>query len=441
MLTRERVSTIWRLAYPTLIALSTNLMMSVADLIMVQPLGIRATAAVGVSAFCYTLVLAFMVGIDPAVQGMVARRRGQGSTEPRCLPLNAGLLAALILGVPLMILCEIFAPFLFSLLSSDPEVTRIGVPILRIYYAAILAYGLNSAFRGHWAGSEKPRVHMWISVVLNVINLFGNYVLIYGKFGFPALGAAGAALSTTLSIHLGLLLNFVMSYKRYWKDGFLRALPDRALVKRVFQLAIPSAGQEFFFSLGYLVFFWIIGQVGTRELAAANVLVRITMVLVLLAMCLAVSSATLVSRTLGEGDPEGAAEWGWDAAKLGVIAITTLGLPFVFFPREILAVFLSDPAAVEMAVIPLRMIGLTTGGGTLIYVFAYNLVTIGDGGRVMAISFGTQWLIFLPAAWFLGTVLHYGLLEIWIAQLCYGAVASHLITTRWRQGLWKQVKI
>jgi Na+-driven multidrug efflux pump len=94
-----------------------------------------------------------------------------------------------------------------------------------------------------------------------------------------------------------------------------------------------------------------------------------------------------------------------------------------------------------MAVIPLRMIGLTTGGGTLIYVFAYNLVTVGDGGRVMAISFGTQWLIFLPGAWFLGTVLHYGLLQIWIAQLCYGAVASHLITTRWRQGLWKQVKI
>jgi Na+-driven multidrug efflux pump len=244
-----------------------------------------------------------------------------------------------------------------------------------------------------------------------------------------------------VAIHVGLVLNFGMTYKRYWKDGFLRVLPDRKLVKRIFQLGMPITMQEFFFSLGYLVFFWIIAQIGTAELAAANVLVRITMVLVLLAMSLAVASATLVSRTLGEGDAEGAAEWGWDAAKLGVIAITALGLPFLFFPRQCLALFLSDPRAIEMAIIPLQMIGATTGGGTLIYVFAYTLASLGDGNRVMMISFSTQWFLYLPAVWFVGAYLHYGLLEIWLVQMVYGVIASTLIVTRWRQGLWKQVKI
>lgn len=441
MLTRERVSTIYKLAYPTLIALSSALLMSLVDLMMVRPLGIRATAAVGVSVFASTLILAFLAGIDPAVQGLVARRRGQGSTEARCLPLNAGLLAALIMGVPLMIICEILTPYFFSLLSSDPELIRIGVPVLRTYYAALLAYGMNAAFRGYWAGMEKPRVHMWIALILNSLNLLGNYVFIYGKFGAPALGAAGAALSTTLAWHVGLVLNFVMSYKRYWKDGFLRVLPSRALLKRIFQLAMPATMQEFFFSLGYLVFFWILGQVGTKELAAANVLVRITMVLVLLAMSLAVASATLVSRTLGEGDPEGADQWAWDAAKLGVIVITALGLPLLLFPEQCLSLFLSDPRAIEMAIIPLRMIAATTGGGTLIYVFAYTLVTVGDGNRVILISFSTQWLLFLPAVWFVGAYLHYGLLQIWLVQMVYGVTASTLIVERWKQGLWKQVKI
>jgi MATE family multidrug resistance protein len=441
MLTRERVATIWKLAYPTLIALSTALLMSLVDLMMVRPLGIRTTAAVGLSVFSHTVILAFLVGIDPAVQGLVARRRGQRSTEARCLPLNAGLLTALIVGVPLTILVEILTPYYFSLVASDPGVIRVGVPFLRTLYAGLLAYGMNSAFRGHWAGMEKPRVQMCIALILNSVNLFGNYVFIYGKFGAPALGATGAALSTTLAIHVGLILNFVMSYKRYWKDGFLRVLPDRTLLKRILLLAMPLSMQEFFFSLGYLVFFRIIGQVGTVELAAANVLVRITLVLVLLAMSLGVASATLVSRTIGEGDPDGAAQWGWDAAKLGYIALTAIGLPFLLFPGQILSLFLSDPRAIEMAIIPMRMIAITLNGGSLIYVFAYTLVSVGDGNRVMLVSFSTQWLLFLPAAWLVGPYLHYGLLQIWIVWMVYGAIATTLIVTLWHQGRWKQIKI
>lgn len=441
MLTRKRVSTISKLAYPTLIALSSALLMSLVDLIMVRPLGIRTTAAVGISVFSYTLIAAFLVGIAPAVQGLVARRRGQGSTEASCLPLNAGLLAALIVGVPLTIFVEILTPYYFSLVSSDPEVTRLGIPFLRTLYVALLAFGMNAAFQGHWNGMEKPSVHMWISLILNSLNLFGNYVLIYGRFGAPALGATGAALSTTLSFYVGLILNFVMTYRRYWKSELQRVLPDRALVKRVFQLGMPATMQEFFFSLGYLVFFWIVGQVGTAELAAANVLIRITMVIVLLAMSLGVASATLVSRTLGEGDVEGAAQWGWDAGKLGFITLSTLGLPLLLFSEQILSLFLSDPLAIDIAIIPLRMIALTIGGGSLLYIFAYTLVSVGDGNRVMLVSFSTQWLLFLPAAWFVGAYLRYGLLELWVVQLVYGTIATALIITLWRQGRWKQVKI
>src|SRR5437763_10023999 len=143
MLTRERVSAIYTLAYPKLIALSSALVMSLVDLVMVRPLGIRSTAAVGLSVFSYTLIVAFLGGIDPAVQGIVARRRGQGSTEPRCLPLNAGLLAAVIMGVPLTILCLVLTPYHFSLISADAGITRIGIPFLRTLYIGLVACGLN----------------------------------------------------------------------------------------------------------------------------------------------------------------------------------------------------------------------------------------------------------------------------------------------------------
>lgn len=441
MLTRARVATIFNLTYPTLIALSTALSMSLVDLAMVRPFGIQATAAVGLAVFSNGLILAFLAGIAPAVQGLAARRRGQGSTEASCLPLHAGLLAALVVGVPLTIAVEILAPFLFSLLSSDAGVRGIGVPFLRTLCAGMIAHGLNGAFRGHWTGMEKPRVHMWIVLVLNILNLIGNFVFIYGLFGFPAMGATGAALSTTLAVYLGVIINLVATHRRFKEGGFLRVMPDRPLLKRILRLGLPATLQEFFFSLGYLVFFWIVGQVGTAELAAANVLARIAIVLGLLAVSLGVASATLVSRTVGEGDLEGAAQWGWDAGKLGVIAISLLGAPLFLFPEQCLSLFLADPRAVEIAISPLRMTAALMGIGSLMYIFAYTLYTIGDGQRVILISFSTQWLVFLPAVWFVGVYLKYGLFEIWIVQQLYGAIATMLVTAVWMQGRWKRVKI
>jgi MATE family, multidrug efflux pump len=441
MITWERTRTISALTFPVVIALSSTLIMSLIDLAMVGTLGNHAIAAVGLSVFSNTLVLAFVVGIGPAVQGLVARRRGAGSTEPICLPLNAGLLTALIVGIPLTILCYVVTPLLFSSISSDPEVTKVGVPFLRTLYAAIIAAGMQNAFRGYWYGMEKPKVFMAIVFFTNCLKIGGNYILIFGKFGAPALGATGAAVSTVVSLHMGVIINFALVYFFSRKDGFLNVRPERSLLARVFKLGLPATMQEFFFAAGYIVFFWIVGQVGTAELAATNVLVRITMVLVILAMSLAAASATLVSKTLGEGDHAGAGQWGWDIGKLGVIGITLLGVPLFLFPKFFLSIFLSDPHAISLAVIPLRLVGATTGIGSLIYIFTYTLYTIGDGKRVMMVSFATQWLFFLPAAWIVGPYLKYGLLQIWLVQMAYGGIATALIIAIWSGGRWQKIKI
>jgi len=210
---------------------------------------------------------------------------------------------------------------------------------------------------------------------------------------------------------------------------------------RIFKVGLPGTMQEFFFSAGYIVFYWMIGQVGTAELAATNVQVRISMVFAILSMSLGSASATLVSKTVGEGDPAGAAQWGWDSGKLGVISITLLALPLVLFPRFFLSIFLSDPHAISIAVRPWQLVTALAGLGSLIYIFAYTLVSVGDGSRVVMISFGTQWLLSLPAVWIVGPYLYYGLLQISFIQAAYGALAASLITAIWAQGRWKKIKI
>lgn len=441
MLTRERVSAIFKLTVPLTIALSSSLLMSVVDLAMVAPLGSYATAAVGVSIFASTLISSLIVGLAPAVQGLVARRRGEQSKEPKCRPLNAGLIAALLLGVPLTIGAWFFAPIFISAINHDPKVINAAVPFLRTLYLGLIGSGMGLAFKGHWNGMERPKVYMGIVLLMNILNFFGDYVLIQGRWGFPAWGVTGAAISTTSAVYFGLLLKFILTWKWDRAEGFLTARPNKPLIMRIFSLGIPATVQEFLFSAGYLAFFWLVGQIGTSELAALNVVVRISLILAVLSMALGSASATLVSRTIGEGNLPGAAEWGWDSAKLGVISITLLGLPLVIFPRFFLGLLLSNPHTIELAVVPWQLTTATAGLGSLIYIFAYTLVSVGDGGRVAFVSFATQWLFFLPAVWFVATKLKSGLLEIALVELAYGALATVLITALWAQGRWKTIKI
>src|SRR5438094_112078 len=110
------------------------------------------------------------------------------------------------------------------------------------------------------------------------------------------------------------------------------------------------------------------------------------------------------------------------------------------FSSFFLSIFLSDPHTIAIAVIPLRLVAATAGLGSLIYVFAYTLYSVGDGNRVTMISVGTQWMVFLPAVWFVGPYLHHGLLHISLVQAAYGAIATALITTIWADGRWKKIK-
>jgi Na+-driven multidrug efflux pump len=185
----------------------------------------------------------------------------------------------------------------------------------------------------------------------------------------------------------------------------------------------------------------MVGKVSTADLAGASVLIRIADILGILSTAVGTTAATLVSRTIGEGDVNKAAEWAWDAAKIGVGVITLIGLPLLIWPHYFLSIFLSSPDTIAIAEIPLQLVAATSGIASLIFVFSYTLLSLGDGNRVILVSFSTQWLLFLPAVWIVGPYLRHGLLSMYIVQTIYGAIATVLILAVWMDGRWKTIKI
>lgn len=257
----------------------------------------------------------------------------------------------------------------------------------------------------------------------------------------PALGSTGAGIGTTIATWIGTFYYFSLAGRHARDAGFLSRRPDSELLRAMLKLSLPSCIQTFFFAAGFTALYWIIGKVGTTETGVANALINVTMVAILPGLGLGLAAASLVGQALGKGDPDDAMRWGWDVVRFGVVVMGGLGLPMLLIPDPILGIFLHEPEALELARLPLRLVGATIALDAVGMILLNSLTGAGDTRRVMYTSVGLQWLVFLPAAYVIGPVLGYGLLGIWIAQIAHRFLSAFAMAMLWRGGKWTKIKI
>jgi putative MATE family efflux protein len=436
-----RTKTIIALALPIVGGMISQNVLNLVDTAMVGTLGAAALGAVGMASFATFMSQAFIMALGAGVQAMAARRMGEGKGEEMAVPLNGGLVLALVLGIPVAILMWFLSPAIFDFLSSDPEVAQIGIPYWKARIFALVAVGMNFSFRGYWNGVNRSGLYLRTLLVMHAVNIFLNWVLIFGKLGMPALGATGAGIGTTISLWVGTLY-YIYLGRRYAKDaGFLRGLPSLQTLRGMLRLSVPSGIQQLFFAAGMTALAWIVGKVGTDELGAVNVLLNVTMVALLPGIGLGLVAASLVGQALGRGEPGEAKRWGWDVAQVGVLLLGALGLPMLLVPDLILDAFIKERHVIELAAPALQISGATIAAEGLGMVLLNALIGAGDTRRVMVVSVSMQWLLFLPAAFVIGPVLGYGLLGIWLANAAYRGVQAVIFAGLWRGGKWATIKI
>lgn len=429
------------LALPIIGGMTSQNILNLVDTAMVGTLGNEALAAVGLGGFVTFMSMALILGISTGVQAMSSRRKGAGEHDDVAKPLNAGLLMVLGVAPLLSVVLVLLAPYAYPLLNSDPEVIRQGVPYLQVRLAGIIFVGMNFAFRGFWNAIDRSWFYMATLLVMHTANILLNYIFIFGNFGAPQLGATGAAVGTVVSTMIGTLIYIYLAARHARAQGFLHGLPDRAEVLTLLRLSLPSGVQQLFFASGFVATYWIIGLIGTRELAAANVLINVTLVAILPGLGLGLAAATLVGQALGRGAIRDAKQWGWDVTGIGLVMLALLGVPMWLSPDLILGVFIHDPATLEIGRAPMRLVGITMPIEALSLVLMHSLLGAGDARRVMVIAITTQWLLFLPVAYLLGPVLGLGLFSIWIAQGSYRALQGLVFWRFWAGNRWVRIKV
>jgi MATE family multidrug resistance protein len=420
--------------------MSQNIL-NLVDIGMVGHLGDSALAATGIGSFSNYLAIAFIIGLSAGVQALAARRLGEGRHDETAIPLNGGLILSLLIGLPLCAILYMAIPATYSFLSDDPAVIEQGVPYLQVRILSMVAVGMNFSFRGYWSAIHMASVYLRTLLIMHSINIFLNWVLIFGNLGAPEMGVVGAGIATTISLYIGTALYFFFAWRHAHDKGFLHRIPSRNTLWQQFKLSLPSSLQQLFFSAGLVTLIWIMSQIGTAEVAAVNVLMTFHITAILPAFGIALAATTLVGNALGRGDTEDALRWGWNGAAISLVYGVTLSIILIPFADPLLGVFLSNPETRNLAYIPMILWALAIGFDTSGMVLMNSLIGAGDTRRSMWISVIAQWGFFLPFAYIIGPVLGYGLVGVWVINILYRAGQATACAQQWAGKHWMGIKL
>ncbi|MCK5521040.1 MAG: MATE family efflux transporter [Candidatus Marinimicrobia bacterium] len=444
ILNKKDSNEILSIAWPTIIGMIGSTLMGLFDTAMVGRLSAEALAAVGLGNMLIWTAGSLVNSVNVGVQTVAARRVGEKKYSECGESIHNGIILSLIFGTLMTVLMWPFLTKIFPYINDDPSVVSMGNEYMAWRVAGILPAMLHFAFYGFFNGIGKTKVHIRASLISNSLNIFLNYVLIFGKFGFPAMGVKGAALGTVISTSVSALIYFIWLLNPKIKDRyhvFKTSFYNKIIMRRIFSLSFASGVQNFFVLIGFTLFLIIVGRMGTFELAATDIIFNILSFSFMPGFGFGLAAGTLVGNYMGKQNFERAAELTRETIILNVIFMGAIGVIFMLIPRQILSLFTLEAEVINIGVIPLRILGIVQFIDAVGMTLMGALRGAGDTSYVAWVDTLINWFIFIPLTWFFGFYLGYGINGAWAAFIIYLVIFATLMYRRFLAGKWKDIVV
>ena len=440
----ELARRVWRLASPIILGNLSQILLGVVDTAMLGRLSPAALAAAGIGTIAYFLVISTLGALSVGTQALTARRHGERNLVQCGQALDNSLALAFVLGGIFTLLSPWLARSLSPALESGPEMGRLLREYMEYrFYGAAFAL-CNLAFAGFFNGIGKTKVRMTAAIIRTATNVLLDWLLIFGNLGFPKLGVKGAAIASTLATALAFLFYLGVSLGRGYRPTYRYFRPanvDLTWVGRIVRLSLPLMLRSLVGMGGYLAFFWIVGRIGTVEVAASNVIRSLLSVSWMFGSSMGVAATTLVGQNMGAGEYEEAESSGWEAVKLSVIFMGIIGALFLFFPSPLMRIYTDDLGVISAGIPVLRLLSIAQVFAAIGLVLSSALIGAGDMRFVLGVEVGNTCLAYLPLVWLLGVHLGLGLLGAWSAEAIYNLIPALLMALRFKSGSWKGIRI
>jgi len=432
------------LAFPIIVTIGSNTLMNAADTWMVAQLGKKYMAAIMPAGLLNHVLVSFFIGVLSCVNTFVGQSYGRRELPDCSHYAWQGIYLSMLIALGVMILWPLTTE-IFRLIGHPPHVQPLEAAYFRIRLWGVGGAVMTVALAAFFYATTRPIVPMIATILANVFNLVGDYALIFGKLGFPELGIKGAAIATNIAAWLCALMMLAVFLSRPFNETYSSRGTwqwDWPKARRLFRVGWPAG-----LSMGLDVGSWavftclILGSFGVDALAAGSATGQILAGSFMPTIALGIALTALVGQWIGRGNVRRAVARYKTALKIGGAYMTFMGVVFVVFRHNLIALFRGEPEVVDL------------GGKFLIFAAAFQFfdaITIvtsgalkgaGDTKWPMVAQVLAAWCVFLPLGYFLAFHTRLGALGGWAAAAAYIWLLGAALFCRFFSGKWKRIDI
>lgn len=443
-------SNIYNIANPVFVELVLGTLFGMVDMMMLGRSGsteitTASIAAVGITNQLIFIGLSLVQALNVGATAMVARYMGAGREEKiESVVKHIIILTQLFLVAPILILGLGKSLWVMQILGAGTDTIAIGMDYFRIVTVGFIFQGFNFSLFAALRGAGDTKAPMKINIWVNLLNVLGNAVLIFGLLGFPALGVTGAGISTAASQVVAsiLLIRYLIKSKGVIKLNFRKKFRvDGDIIYNLVKIGIPASMEQIAFRAGILIFTRMVASLGTIAYATHQICINVLNLSFTPGQAFGIAASTLTGRSLGAQNSDLAERYINESKRIGSIISLIMSLMFFFLGPYVAMLYTDSPEVINEAsrIFKLMAFIMPFQGSQLIV--SGGLRGAGDTIWTLVATFvGIIGIRIALAYWFV-LVLDMGLTGAWLSVLIDQLARWVLITLRFRTNKWKYVVI
>ncbi|KON89479.1 transporter [Sporosarcina globispora] len=438
MTKNQKKLTLFALTWPIFIEILLHMLMGNADTLMLSQYSDESVAAVGVSNQILSLVIVMFGFVATGTSILIAQNLGAKNNKTAAEISIVSLGANLVFGIILSILLFVLSKPMLRMMDLPEELLDQANSYLVIVGGLSFVQALIMTIGAIIRSYGFTRDVMYITIGMNILNVIGNYLFIFGPFGFPVLGVEGVAVSTVVSRLIGFAAAVAVLLKRTEKAlpfGMLFRFPKEH-IRNLLKIGIPSAGEHLSYNGSQMVITIFIAALGTEALTAKVYAQNIMMFIFLFSVAISQGTQILIGHMVGGKDYEAAYKRCMKSLRLAIMISFGTAVLFSLFSKELMGIFTANPDIIKVGSVLILLTILLEPGRSFNLVVINSLRAAGDVKFPVYMGIMSMWGVSVTLSYLLGIHFGLGLAGIWIAFIADEWLRGLLMLWRWRSRIW-----
>jgi len=427
------------LAIPAVGEMTLYMMIWIFDTMMIGKYGGQlAVSSVGLSTEIiysfFNIIIA--VGVSTALTSLISRAIGSKDYKKAEIIANAGIKIAVVLAFIFFSLLFFIPDKILNLAGATKEMLPLATRYAKISSFSFFLLTLSSTTNGVFRGVKDTKTSLYVAGSINIVNLFLDYVLIFGNLGFPEWGITGAAVATVAGNFIGILLQWSRLKKLPFKISLFSYVSKKDIWE-IIRFAIPSGLQEANFSLSRLLGLTFILSLGTTAFAANQIGVAIEAISTMPGWGVAIACTALVGHSIGENNQNKSQEYTLYSTIIASIFMGVLAVFFFFIPKTLVSFFINKQEinVIRIGAICLQVAAFEQIPIAIVTVLGSYFKGIGNPKTPFYVSFFTNWFLRLPIAFYLISILRLPVYIYWVITTFQWSLESIILYYLYRKNI------